>query len=76
MTRVLIVDDNRDNLYLLRALLQGHGYGVEEARHGAEALNGGSCLHLGYRTGVHAQRAPPARHRGRRPNTAPPACSP
>ncbi len=38
MTRALIVDDNRDNLYLLRALLQGHGFAVEEARHGAEGL--------------------------------------
>ncbi len=38
MTRVLIVDDNAENLYLLRMLLQGHGFTVEEARHGAEAL--------------------------------------
>ncbi|MBF0476379.1 MAG: response regulator [Deltaproteobacteria bacterium] len=38
MIRVLIVDDNPNNLYLLRALLQGHGYVVDEARHGAEAL--------------------------------------
>ncbi len=38
MSRVLIVDDSADNLYLLRALLQGHGCEVEEARHGAEAL--------------------------------------
>jgi two-component system cell cycle sensor histidine kinase/response regulator CckA len=38
MTRVLIVDDNVANLYLLRALLQGHEYIVEEACHGAEAL--------------------------------------
>jgi PAS domain S-box-containing protein len=38
MTSVLIVDDNDTNLYLLRTLLQGHGFEVVEARHGAEAL--------------------------------------
>ncbi len=35
---VLIVDDLEENLYLLRALLEGNGYRVTEARHGAEAL--------------------------------------
>lgn len=39
MTRVLIVDDNVENLYMLRTLLQASGYQVEEARDGAEALN-------------------------------------
>ena len=46
MIRVLIVDDKQENLYLLRALLQGHGYDVDEARHGAEAL-------------IRARQAPP-----------------
>ena len=38
MTRILIVDDNEDNLYYLRSLLGGHGYEIDTARHGAEAL--------------------------------------
>ena len=38
MTRVLIVDDNEENLYYLRALLSGHGFVVDSASHGAEAL--------------------------------------
>ncbi|HKU42229.1 MAG TPA: response regulator [Polyangiales bacterium] len=38
MNRVLIVDDVRENLYLLRILLEGHGYAVDEASHGREAL--------------------------------------
>jgi two-component system cell cycle sensor histidine kinase/response regulator CckA len=38
MPRALIVDDNPENLYLLRVLLQGHGYTVEEACNGLEAL--------------------------------------
>jgi len=38
MKQVLIVDDQADNLYLLRALLTGHGYLVEEAANGSEAL--------------------------------------
>lgn len=38
MPHVLIVDDNAENLYLLRALLQGHGHSVDEASDGSEAL--------------------------------------
>lgn len=38
MKRVLVVEDRTDNLYLLRVLLAGAGWKVEEARHGAEAL--------------------------------------
>jgi two-component system, cell cycle sensor histidine kinase and response regulator CckA len=36
--RVLVVDDKEENLSLLRELLQSHGYEVDEARHGADAL--------------------------------------
>ena len=46
MTRVLIVDDNEENLYYLHALLSGHGFVVDSAHHGAEAL-------------VKARRVPP-----------------
>ena len=38
MKRVLVVDDHESNRYLLRALLQGSGYGVEEAENGNDAL--------------------------------------
>ena len=47
MRRVLIVDDKDENLYYLRALFEGHGYRVDTAQHGAEAL-------------VKARRDPPA----------------
>ncbi|MGV8080123.1 MAG: response regulator [Syntrophales bacterium] len=36
--RILIVDDHEENIYLLRALLEGNGYGVESAFDGSEAL--------------------------------------
>ncbi|MBE7454113.1 MAG: response regulator [Kofleriaceae bacterium] len=38
MTRVLLVDDKDENLYYLSALLGSHGYVVDTARQGAEAL--------------------------------------
>jgi two-component system, cell cycle sensor histidine kinase and response regulator CckA len=45
MKHILIVDDNAENLYLLRVLLEGNGFEVDEARHGAEALaNAGDRL--------------------------------
>lgn len=36
--RVLVVEDKEENAYYLRALLEGHGYRVESAQHGAQAL--------------------------------------
>lgn len=39
MTRVLVVDDKEENLYYLRVLLSAHGYIVDCARQGAEALS-------------------------------------
>ena len=38
MKKILVVDDIEENLYLLRVLLEGHGYEVEEAHNGSEAL--------------------------------------
>ena len=37
--RILITDDNEENRYFLRALLQGSGYEVALATHGADALS-------------------------------------
>lgn len=38
MTRVLVVDDHPDNLYYLQALFQGHGFIVDLAANGRQAL--------------------------------------
>jgi response regulator RpfG family c-di-GMP phosphodiesterase len=38
MNKILIVDDQEQNLYLLKTLLEGHGYQVLEATNGAAAL--------------------------------------
>ncbi len=38
MKRILIVDDQEENRYLLKSLLAGHGYEAETAIHGADAL--------------------------------------
>lgn len=38
MTSILIVDDNPQNLYMLQVLLESHGFQVEQATHGAQAL--------------------------------------
>ncbi len=38
MSRILVVDDNEQNLYMLQALLSGHGYDVATAANGAVAL--------------------------------------
>lgn len=39
MTRILIVDDNPTNLYMLESALKGSGYQVTQARNGREALD-------------------------------------
>jgi putative nucleotidyltransferase with HDIG domain len=38
MKKILIVDDQPQNVYLLKSLLGGHGYHVDEATNGMEAL--------------------------------------
>ena len=38
MDKIFIVDDQEQNLYLLKTLLGGHGYQVMEATNGFTAL--------------------------------------
>jgi PAS domain S-box-containing protein len=38
MMKILVVDDIKENLYMLEALLQGYGYEVKSATDGVEAL--------------------------------------
>ncbi len=38
MKRILIVDDQQESVYYLSSLLRAHGFEVDSARHGAEAL--------------------------------------
>jgi signal transduction histidine kinase len=42
LSRVLIVDDNEVNLYLLRTVLEGYGFEVDEAGDGEQALEAAS----------------------------------
>ena len=44
--RILIVDDNKESLYMLESLLQGHGYEVESAIDGLEGLEKASKNHF------------------------------
>jgi two-component system, cell cycle sensor histidine kinase and response regulator CckA len=38
MNKILVVDDNQQNLYMLQVLLSANGFQVEQASNGAEAL--------------------------------------
>jgi len=38
MRRIIVVDDLKENRYLLQKLLEGHNYTVETASNGIEAL--------------------------------------
>lgn len=55
MTRILIVDDNEQNLYMLEVLLSAHGFQALSATNGAEAL-------------ALAQASPPRSHHQRHPH--------
>ena len=38
MTRIMVVDDNEQNIYLLKVLLESNGYDLITAQNGNEAL--------------------------------------
>ncbi len=44
--KILIVEDNKENLIILEAILKGNHYDVESANNGAEALEKLRIAHL------------------------------
>ena len=45
LARVLIVDDEPDIRFMMRVILEGAGYSVTEARHGAAGLKSAKASH-------------------------------
>ena len=45
MTTILVIEDNVQNLYLMRFLLEGHGFSVLAATDGREGIEMASRLH-------------------------------
>ena len=44
MSTILVIEDNEQNLYLMRFLLQSHGFTVVEARDGQEGIRQARAL--------------------------------